>query len=76
MKVDLAFQSKNEGFGEMRFRFRTKVEVTSEMYSKTFLTFLAEIGGFLGMTIGVSLLDLKYLGLLSWRGLCNAFKDK
>ena len=70
MKVQLAFQDKtqnDEKFGYVKFRFRTDVEVTREIYTKTFLMLLAEIGGYLGMTIGVSLLDLKWFGTrLSW----------
>ena len=65
MKVQLTLQDKtknDENFGNVRFRFRTKVEVTREIYTKTFLMLLAEIGGYLGMTIGVSLLDLKWIG--------------
>ena len=65
MKVQLTFEDKTkneENFGNVRFRFRTKVEVTREIYTKTFLMLLAEIGGYLGMTIGVSLLDLKWIG--------------
>ena len=65
MKVQLAFQDKtqnDEKFGYVKFRFRTDVEVTREIYTKTFLMLLAEIGGYLGMTIGVSLLDLKWFG--------------
>ena len=65
MKVQLTFQDKtknDENFGNVRFRFRTKVEVTREIYTKTFLMLLAEIGGYMGMTIGMSLLDLKWIG--------------
>ena len=65
MKVQLTLQEKtknDENFGYVRFRFRTKVEVTREIYTKTFLMLLAEIGGYMGMTIGVSLLDLKWIG--------------
>ena len=67
MKVQLTFQDKTkngENFGYVRFRFRTEVEVTREIYTKTFLMLLAEIGGYLGMTVGVSLLDLKWIGSL------------
>ena len=55
MKIHLIFQDKTENnasFGSIRFRFRTKIEVTREIYTKTFLVLLAEIGGYLGMTVG------------------------
>ena len=67
MKVQLAFQDKtqnDENFGYVKFRFRTDAEVTREIYVKTILMLLAEIGGYLGMTIGVSMLDLKWVGLI------------
>ena len=62
MDVHLVSKNKlkiNSSFGDVRFHFKTKIEVTREVYIKTFFTTLAEIGGYLGMTIGISLLDLK-----------------
>ena len=65
MKVQVTLQDKTQNdakFGSVRFRFRVRVEVTREVYNKSFLMVLAEIGGYLGMTIGVSLLDLTWIG--------------
>ena len=65
MKVQVTLQDKTQNdanFGSVRFRFRMKVAITREIYNKTFLMVLAEIGSYLGMTIGVSLLDLTWIG--------------
>ena len=62
MKVRLTFFSRIEDFeNELRFILHPKIEVSSEVQAKTLLTLVAEVGGYLGLTLGVSLLDLKLL---------------
>ena len=62
MKVRLTFFSRIEDFeNELKFILHPNIEVISEVQAKTLLTLVAEVGGYLGLTLGVSLLDLKLL---------------
>ena len=44
----------------------TDIEVLTEVMPKTLLMLIAEVGGYLGLTLGVSLLDLKTFAPASW----------
>ena len=63
MLIRLQFQSRfqsQEG-NEVRFDLYTTIEVMEEVMPKTYLMLFAEIGGYLGLTLGVSLLDLNFV---------------
>ena len=62
MKLKLTPQSKIESAeNRVKFYLYTDIEVVSEKMPKNILTLVAELGGYLGLTVGVSLLDLKSL---------------
>ena len=48
------------------FMLYTDIEIHSEVIPKTFLTLVAEVGGYLVLTLGVSLLDLKLVFSSIW----------
>ena len=50
----------NTGIGGVLFVLYKDIEVLSEVMPKTFLMMVAEIGGYLGLTLGISLMDLKF----------------
>ena len=63
MLIQSRFQSRfqsQEG-NEVRFDLYTDIEVMEEVMPKTCLMLFAEIGGYLGLTLGVSLLDLNFV---------------
>ena len=62
MKIVVNYKSRAKTIGNIvRILLPTDIEVTDEVMQKSILTLLAELGGYLGMTIGVSLLDLRFL---------------
>ena len=62
MKIVVNYKSRAKTSGNIvRILLSTDIEVTDEVMQKSILTLLAELGGYLGMTIGVSLLDLRFL---------------
>ena len=62
MKIVVNYKSRAKTSGNIvRILLPTDIEVTDEVMQKSILTLLAELGGYLGMTIGVSLLDLRFL---------------
>ena len=62
MNIKLALKSKSMiPDRTINFVLYKDLEVVSEVMSKTVLTVMAEIGGYLGLTLGISLLDLKIL---------------
>ena len=73
MKIKLTPQSQIQSEeNRVRFTLYTDIEVVSEKMSKDILTLVAELGGYLGLTVGVSLLDLKLLFSIAW----NCVKSK
>ena len=67
MNLRLALQSRREDTtNPVQLTLYTDIEVYSEVMPKTFLTLVAEVGGYLGLTLGVSLLDLKVLVSSLW----------
>ena len=65
MKVMLYAMSKVEdtmrNTSSVNFVLKSKVEMSEEVLHQTLTLLLAEIGGFLGLILGVSLLDLRNL---------------
>ena len=59
MKLRLAFLSKSKGESRVKFYLYTDIETMREVIPKTLLMLVAEIGGYLGLMLGVSVLDLK-----------------
>ena len=53
-------QHKNlrENFAEVKFRFKEKIKIFQEVESYEFLDLVADLGGYLGLTLGLSLLDI------------------
>ena len=53
---------------QARLFFKRTLQVNEETFVKSTLSMIAELGGYLGMTLGISLLDLEYiLGSLGLR---------
>ena len=50
----------------IQFNLYTDIEVFSEVMPKTLLMLVAEVGGYLGLTLGVSLVDLKLVVSSFW----------
>ena len=48
----------------VKFTLSTEIEKSSEIQAKSAMNLLAELGGYLGLTLGVSLLDLKKIAAL------------
>ena len=59
MNMKLGLQGRIQGGGRVSLVLHTKIKVLSEVMPKTLLMLVAELGGYLGLTLGVSLLDLK-----------------
>ena len=59
MIMKLGLQGRIQGGGRVNLVLHTKIKVLSEVMPKTLLMLVAELGGYLGLTLGVSLLDLK-----------------
>ena len=65
MSVQVNYQSKVERKGEVRFYLDKTIQTSRQVRSFTDLHLVAEVGGYLGLTLGVSLLDMKtFAGLL------------
>ena len=45
----------------VKFLLSSKIEINDEVLHQTLLSLFAEVGGYLGLILGVSLLDLKTL---------------
>ena len=45
-------------FAEVAFRFPDKINIFKEVESYEFLDLVADLGGYLGLTLGLSLLDI------------------
>ena len=45
-------------FAEVRFRLPEKIKIFQEVESYEFLDLVADLGGYLGLTLGLSLLDI------------------
>ena len=45
-------------FAEVKFRFKEKIKIYQEVESYEFLDLVADLGGYLGLTLGLSLLDI------------------
>ena len=52
---------KDHGLGEINVYFAPKVSVGEEHYFYTFLSLMAEIGGYVGLLLGYSLLHVASL---------------
>ena len=50
--------------GSVKFKFHSKVKVLRSQYSFPLLTLIAEVGGYVGLFLGVSLLQIS--DLLDW----------
>ena len=63
MLIRLLFQSRFESTESsvVNFVLYPDIEVMEEVMPKTLLMLYAEIGGYLGLTLGVSLLDLNFV---------------
>ena len=62
MKLQLGTQNRiKNNDSVVKFILYKSIEVTTEVYTKSLLTLVADIGGYLGLTLGISLLDLKTL---------------
>ena len=48
----------NDKEGYIKYEFRRKIVVESSQLNYTQLTLLAELGGYMGLLLGVSLLDI------------------
>ena len=59
MNMKLGLQGIIRGASKVSFILHTNIKVLSEVMPKTLLMLVAELGGYLGLTLGVSLLDLK-----------------
>ena len=60
MNVKLSYMGKTENAdNRIIFTLNSKIEVQEEVLAKTSLSLIAEVGGYLGLTLGVSLLDAK-----------------
>ena len=62
MDVTIMSTSKEEHaddtvFAEVRFSFPEKIKIYQEVESYEFLDLMADLGGYLGLTLGLSLLD-------------------
>ena len=67
MNLRFALQSRrSDHTNAVHFVLYTDIEVYSEVMPKTFLMLIAEVGGYLGLTLGVSLLDLKLVFTSCW----------
>ena len=49
------------------FTLDMKIGTSYEVQANTLLKLVAEVGGYLGMTLGISLLDLKVMVPIFWR---------
>ena len=63
MDVAIWATSKEENldkkvFAEVRFRLPEKIKIFQEVESYQFLDLVADLGGYLGLTLGLSLLDI------------------
>ena len=63
MDVTIWQTSKEENydkrvFAEVRFIFPEKIKIFQEVESYQFLDLVADLGGYLGLTLGLSLLDI------------------
>ena len=54
----------------------TDIEVLTEVMPKTLLMLIAEVGGYLGLTLGFSLLDLKLFAPASWNFIETTLEHK
>ena len=61
MNIRLALKSRVPGRSRITFILYKDIEVVREVMPKTGLMVVAEIGGYLGLTLGISLMDLKLL---------------
>ena len=71
MIMKLGLQGRIQGGGRVNLVLHTKIKVLSEVLLKTLSMLVAELGGYLGLTLGVSLLDLKMFVQSSYK-LVNA----
>ena len=61
MKIQLNYQSKVETKGEVRLYLDRIIQTSIQVKSFTDLHLVAEVGGYLGLTLGVSFLDMRIL---------------
>ena len=58
MKEDQKESDDKTVFAEVKFRFPEKIKIFQEVESYQFLDLVADLGGYLGLTLGLSLLDI------------------
>ena len=79
MKIQLNYQSKVERRGEVRFYLDKIIQTTTQVKSYTDLHLVAEVGGYLGLTLGVSFLDMRvlfsFLRQYSGRQVCSKLRQ-
>ena len=67
MNLRLALQSRRIHLeNTVQFWLFTDIKIFREVMPKTVLMLVAEVGGYLGLTLGVSLLDLKLVLSSFW----------
>ena len=59
LDIKSTLMSKDSKPGTIEFFFPKKVIVSQEVLAYSFLSLIAELGGYLGLTLGVSLLQLE-----------------
>ena len=67
MNLRVVLQSRrNYPENRVTLILHTDIEIYSEVMAKTVLMLVAEVGGYLGLTLGVSLIDLKLCFSYIW----------
>ena len=56
--VSMSKESESQSVIEVQFILSTVIETSSQVLAKTLLSLMADLGGYLGLTLGLSLLDL------------------
>ena len=77
LNIRLAKQSKSPspGTNKVNIFLYKEIEVINEVMPKSGLMVVAEIGGYLGLTLGISLLDLKFILSHVWIFLQETFSN-
>ena len=57
----LTEDERNDQKGSMKIYFKSMVKIKQTVYDYSFLSFIAELGGYTGLLLGVSILDLTSL---------------
>ena len=72
MSIGVVGMSKeSQSVSEVQFILSTVVETSSQVLAKTPLSLMADIGGYLGLILGLSLLDLNKIVPAAWKFMCK-----